>query len=399
MNKQDNSKIVLGLYFCASIPYAIWVLYFTFDFSIKVFSSIFIWIACILILKNRIQMYNPIYYTNKNINKLVFLLLSITIIQIMRYMGSENFFSPSTVFTHPYFLLCLCTPILYYSYTQPLCLNYIYKYSLALIIISSIFIQSNYYLLYLSPILCYKILVNKHSNKKLIFICLISLLLTLKDGIIPNPATGDTQRALLIILAYAGVAFFLCKFSKLRKKIASFIAITSIITPVILLSFSLYTKTSIFSYSNEIKNEQLQGDTRSFLYEELLTDLNKKDAFILGIGIGNGYYSPYFRTHNRDTSEVHFLQILSKGGIIWLITYMGIIISAIFHALKNSNNYLCIGGSIMLSGFFLSGFIIDSTGFNFIHILIWFYIYICSSKRWNNLSDKKIYQLLHNRPQ
>lgn len=394
MNKQNN-KIILGLFFLATIPYAIWILYFTFSFSTKIFIATLTWIACILIIKNNIQTYASTHYNNKKINKLVLFLLSITIIQIIRYAVLEHFYPFTTVLTHPYYLLCLCTPILYYAYTQPISLKNIYRYGVILIIISTIFIQSNYFLLYLSPILCYKILVHKQTNRKLIIICIVSLILIIKDGIIPNSINGDTQRALLTILPYSLVAFFLCKFIKIQKKIAYIIAITSIVTPIILLTYSVYTKISIFTYTNEIKNENLNTDTRSFLYEELLTDLNQKGNFILGVGIGNGYNSPAFKTQERDTSEVHFLHILSKGGILWLISYMIIIILAIFHALQNSNNYLCIGGSIMLSGFFVSGFIIDSTGFNFMHIIIWFYIFICSSSKWNSLSDKKIYQSLH----
>lgn len=64
------------------------------------------------------------------------------------------------------------------------------------------------------------------------------------------------------------------------------------------------------------------------------------------------------------------------------------------YSIKKSKNNLCLGGSIMLSGYFFSSFIIDTNSINFIHVIIWFLIAICTSSKFNNLSNIEIIKLI-----
>lgn len=74
-------------------------------------------------------------------------------------------------------------------------------------------------------------------------------------------------------------------------------------------------------------------DTRTFLYREVFGEL-KAHELILGRGFQGTYFSEYFlwlQTNNRDfsgdyyfrfTVEVGFLQLLLKGGFVFLILYL-----------------------------------------------------------------------------
>lgn len=390
------TKYIYTLLFFSSISHAVWGLFSVYPQLVKIFSSGCLWTALILIIKT------TLLYKNKKrriIDWLVISLLSITFLQFLRFFILENGENLITTITNPYYGLCLCIPILYYTTDSFLSLKFIYKYGMILAFISSVIcLRSNYYVMYLLPIIIYYGIYLKTKSKIFIYLLLLfSLIFILKDAFIPDNLTGDTQRALLIPLSYSFAIIIAKKIKKFYRLIAVYIAIISITLPISLFCYSVATNESIFQQMNNLENEKLNTDTRTFLYVELLTDLKKNDAFLQGLGIAKGYYSPFFSHRNsdlRDINEVHFLHYLMRGGGIWLILYMMVIIYSIFYAIKKSNNYLCLGGSIILSGYFFAGFICDINSFNFIHVILWFFISVCSSPKWNQLSNLEILKLI-----
>jgi hypothetical protein len=81
-----------------------------------------------------------------------------------------------------------------------------------------------------------------------------------------------------------------------------------------------------------IADQSLATNTRTFLYEELFSDLNSKEI-ILGRGFLGTYYSDFFwyilsqgiiedDQQNRFISEVGFLILILKGGFIYYILYI-----------------------------------------------------------------------------
>ncbi|EGF53874.1 conserved domain protein [Bacteroides fluxus YIT 12057] len=390
--RYNNIQFIHMLLFVSSIPHAIWILFSIYSQPIKILSSGSLWIALILILKNSF-LYKRKHY--RLIDRLILCLLIITGLQFIRFIIFDNMENTLTVLTNPINGLCLCIPLLYYIYNYSFTLKYVYRCGLILICISSICFQGNYYVLYLSPII---IQYSLHTKKKRIFIyciLLLSLLFIIKDAFIPNELTGDTQRAFIIILIYAIIVIIAKLYKKYYRLIALCVACISITLPISLFSYSIATKESIFTRINDMENEKIGVDTRTFLYTELLTDLNQKKAFWEGLGIAQGYNSFYFfKNKTRDVNEVHFLHLLFRGGSLWLFFYMAIIIYSIFYAIKFSKNYLCLGGSIMLSGYFLAGFICDINGFNFIHVIIFFFIAACSSNKWTQLSNSNVLRLI-----
>ena len=368
-----HNKLILILLFISSIPHAIFLLYSIYPSPLKVLTSSFLWISFILSVNNMVI---HIHFYNRIIDKLESSLI--------------------TTLTNPYYGLCLLTPIIYFSLQSLSSLKRIYVWSLFLVTISTFCFKSNYYILYLSTILVYSLYIRKYKYKVLCLI-LLSIIFIIKDALIPNPYTGDTQRALLIIFAYACMTFSIFIFKKKFIYVAKVISILSIIIPISLFINSIKEGVSPFSYLTELNNKEMNTDNRTFLYEEVLTDLNKNNSFIQGFGISNGYYSPYFSNsikEKRDVNEVTLLHFLFRAGIVWLILYLIIISYAIIYSIRNSNNYLCLGATIMLSGYFFSSFIIDTNSINFIHVIIWFLIAICTSPKFNNLSNIEIIKLL-----
>lgn len=89
---------------------------------------------------------------------------------------------------------------------------------------------------------------------------------------------------------------------------------------------------------------KLTQDTRSFLYSELFSDLSVREV-IVGRGFAGKYYSPYFAwiaksqssivgSNNiwRSSSEVSWLNVILKFGILGLVTFMITVFSPVFLA-------------------------------------------------------------------
>ena len=381
--------------FLSSIPHAIYILYSIYPTPFKIFTSSLLWLSFILSIKNITYHFKPNnHFRLIEINILFLILLST--LQFIRYFiyGGES--TLMTTLMNPYYGLCLLTPVLYFSLQSYALIKLIYKYSIILILISSASFNSNYYILYITPFLIYTSYTTKYKvSVHLLF--LLSIALIIKDAIIPDKFTGDTQRALLIISAYSLITLSIFFLKRYCKFIAKIIIGLSLIIPISLCIYAIKTQNSPFIYLSELQNEEIGRDNRTFLYDEVLRDLSKNDCIINGFGISNGYYSPYFSQtikDKRDVNEVTILHFLFRGGLIWVLLYLSIIIYAILYSLRKSKNNLCLGGSIMLSGYFFSSFIIDTNSINFIHVIVWFYIAICSSPKFTKLSNCDIIKLL-----
>jgi len=127
-------------------------------------------------------------------------------------------------------------------------------------------------------------------------------------------------------------------------------------------------------------NPQLVADTRSFLYKELISDMDIKEL-IVGRGIMGTYYSPYFdytRKHGlggdfyiRIVNEIGYLHMILKGGIIMLVLNVAILLPVSIKGLSdNSDYYSKISGSYIMLYLFLWTVSYYSV-YSFEYILLW----------------------------
>ena len=142
--------------------------------------------------------------------------------------------------------------------------------------------------------------------------------------------------------------------------------------------------------------ENLQADTRTFLYVEVFQDLDMNKAFLFGKGVNAGYLSESFQTLNRTIVEVGFLQILLKSGIVGFLLYMTMIVSAIFKAMNSSKNKFMGYLALLLLGYVLMFFIENILAFNMLNVMIWIVIGMCHSQELREMSDEEIKNLFLN---
>lgn len=242
-----------------------------------------------------------------------------------------------------------------------------------------------------------------------------SLLFLLAFGsYLPNGKKGIMILALFIyvILSYRydartavlrslmGVAIFLFSYTSLYKSriIKVIIFAIGITLPLYFLGLFVLTGYSVFdqslasSYMSDFGADKT-GDTRTFLYEEVIEDLTENDALILGKGINGTYYSSYFDDKYSHEGEIRFivevggLVYLLKGGLVQVILYMFLLIMAIYKCLLQSNaKFGVLLGLVLLSRYVLL-FIEDMPIYDFYNIVMWLYIGFAFSITYYQVDD------------
>jgi hypothetical protein len=185
-------------------------------------------------------------------------------------------------------------------------------------------------------------------------------------------------------------------------KLILYIAILSLSVPFYFLIESVVTDESAFQkYRPQTKNEDLNDDTRTFLYTEVYDDLKKSNQLLIGKGSSGTYYSTYFDKYGGDTShrlsvEVGILALLLKGGYIAVFLNLSIFIVAIYLALFHTNNYFVISIGFMLIIHILILFITNYIDYTIYNVALWFFVGVCLSKEIRSLDNKEIKNILQN---
>jgi hypothetical protein len=205
---------------------------------------------------------------------------------------------------------------------------------------------------------------------------------------------SNRSGVLRILISYVTlVVYYLILKFKINQKIVNLTACCLLLLPFYFIYLGVSGE-NIFQivgkHKIEYSQEDLTIDTRTFLYNEVFSDLEMNNAFKFGKGINGGYASEVFETLNRNIVEVGFLQILLKSGIVGFVLYMSIIFSAIFLGLAKSQNNFMKLLALILVGYVLMFFIENTLAFDLLNISTWFIVGMCHSDKLRALNDQEI---------
>ena len=232
----------------------------------------------------------------------------------------------------------------------------------------------------------------------------ILILLIFYIVIVSSFYAEETSRTMIFVLCISLLSYVL-PYVLRNKGLIRIVCISLLVLPILyVLPILINPDKSIMIILKEIVmdqtgNEQLATDTRTFLFEEMSSDLTANDAWLFGKGIYSFYYSRWFDSGgvsagNRLTSEVTLLLLLLRGGILLALSYYSILYYAVYKALKNGKNMFVLSAAIMISGWiFISSFSYVN-GFKFYHLCFFILVGCCLSPKWLSLNDKDINQLL-----
>lgn len=150
-------------------------------------------------------------------------------------------------------------------------------------------------------------------------------------------------------------------------------------------------------------SERLNTDSRSDVITAFINDMDDLD-WLVGRGVDGAYYNPIkywnFLTNEsrdvsyRDTIENGYLFIILKMGLVGLLLFLYLIVSAIYNGLFKSKNILTKAAALFLITYLIEMISFGQPALSLKYFFVWLSIAICHSTNTRSLSEnamKKIF--------
>jgi hypothetical protein len=229
-------------------------------------------------------------------------------------------------------------------------------------------------------------------NKKIWYLILIATIICLYLQLI-HGRRGGVMSCLMVIVA--GLYF---RFKSNKSKF------NAILFSVALLIFGVNTVLVNKMTYFRVFFERLDSDSRSSVNKYFINDMFQSSDFFWGRGIMGVYNSPGFETMNaegtivaqnhRHSIETGFFHLILKGGIVFALIYVFILLKAAFLGFFKSNNLLTKALAIWIFLSLIELYPFGWPAFNTRYFIIWMGSVICLSKFYRKMNDDEIYKLL-----
>lgn len=150
-----------------------------------------------------------------------------------------------------------------------------------------------------------------------------------------------------------------------------------------------------------VQNVNIFGDTRTFIYSEVLESSIKHDYVLWGRSPARGNDDYFFeslvsdgkghalRPNERHVNEVGFLNIYTWIGLVGIILYSCIFFKASFLAVSRSHNVYMKFLGVFVAFRWALGWIEDINLFFIQSIILWMMIAMCMSDKFRNMDDSE----------
>ena len=313
-------------------------------------------------------------------------------------------------------IFCLSLPAFAFIFQSPIMLQRTLRLWLRLIIpifllIVMWIIAIDGYHFYISPVLllgCFLPIIPKEWKYLFIILLLIMLL-----GSLGSRAQMLKAAAVLLI------AFSVWIRKRVPLKILQVVHYAFYILPIVLLALGISGKFNVFKANQEsnegkyIQTEVVNGevqmvdvsaDTRTFIYEEVISSAVRHNYVVWGRSPARGNDSAFFGAmtaeelgtgkYERFMNEVCHPNVFTWLGLIGLIPWCLIYFTSSYLAINKSNNiYMRYVGIFIAFRFFL-GWIEDVNNFNISGISVWIPIAMGLSEKFRSMDNQTFRQWL-----
>lgn len=301
----------------------------------------------------------------------------------------------------------LSLPVLVYIFSNPIIvknvLNYWFKYAIIIFICLIPFISNDIYHFYLGPIFLIGCFLPILPNKwKYISLILLLIMLTTTNG-----ARSQVIKSAIVLLIATGL--YLSKYIPIAiLKITNLICY---IAPIIFLYLGITGTFNIFKgldpdnegiitetkVNGVVVNENIAADTRTFIYEEVISSAINNNYVIWGRTPARGNDSKTFGAQNaeelktgkyeRYKNEVCHPNIFTWLGLIGVILYSLIYIRSSYLAIYKSNNIYIKFLGCFIAFRWAYGWVEDINSFDIANITLWMMIAMGISIQFRTMND------------
>lgn len=283
-------------------------------------------------------------------------------------------------------------------------LSFYVKYGLPLFLILIFLIRPDAYGFYLMPVSFLLIFLPALSTKQRIVLFLFAAIVLVADlGARSNVIKFAIPLMILLIYRYKNY---------ISNSILEFARITLIILPFVLFilgatgTFNVFDTSEYLGEQNVTKTdlkgnqyeENIAGDTRTFIYVEVLQSAIQNDYWLFGRTAARGNDSEAFGAKNyeftgryeRLANEVGVANVFTWMGVIGVVLYLFVFFKASSLAVNRSNNIYAKMIGIYVAFRWLYSWVEDVNNFTLNYFMLWIMIGLCFSYSFRMMSDYEV---------
>ena len=203
---------------------------------------------------------------------------------------------------------------------------------------------------------------------------------------------------------FVEILIFAAPFFLLKDKIIKIIHAVFLLLPIALLTtgiLGIFNPFDMESYMNTSTKIEQNGesfdatiDTRTVIYEDVITSAINHDYVWQGRNITNGNDSRFCNMDQRNFNESSVLNHFTKLGLIGLLLLFLIYVYSSSIAIYKSNNHWVKLVGLYVSFRWVIMWVEDPESFSSLYLTIWLMIGICMSEQFRSLSDIEINNIL-----
>ncbi len=240
-------------------------------------------------------------------------------------------------------------------------------------------------------------------NWKWVVLFFTIIVLTASFGARSNVIKFAVPLALLIIYYARHIIQF---------RILNLVRMSFMLLPVMFFSLGALGVFNIFDMDDYIENinltviesdgrgNKLEGsvkdDTRTFIYEEVLTSANRLNSWVIGRSPARGNISEAFgqddlnKRNERNGNEVAIANIFTWTGIVGVILYFLIFYQASYLAINRSKNIFVKMLGIFIAFRWAYSWVEDMNNFSLNYYMLWMMIGLCFSVSFRAMTNKEV---------
>jgi hypothetical protein len=247
---------------------------------------------------------------------------------------------------------------------------------------------------FISGVLFLYLTWKSHSKKVRVF-ALAVILVEVLAGVLAGRRNVLISCGTTLFFGWCLIVFY----NEKKKAVTKVVYILGTALAGIVLISNINFQSSAFS----TLNDRISTDSRSDVFLAFVGDMTGTD-WVIGKGIDGTYYDPIkywdFTNSNsedierRDNIENGFLFLILKGGLVYLLLFLMIILPAIYRGLFRSSNLLAKAAALFLVVYLLDMASFGQLLLNMKYFLAWLSISVCYSKTIREISQGSMQKLL-----
>lgn len=357
----------------------------------------------IILFFSMMYFYDDINKKNTRVITCFFIWIVICIVR--GFFVAENYWDIKALITNAFGLLLI---VIAYSATnkvivQTILLYYV-KYALPLFLFLIILINPDAYGFYLVPVSFLLLFIPALTRRDRVVLLFFTAIVFVADLGARSNVVKFAMPAIILLVYYFR--------DYLSNFILEIVRLVLIITPIVLFIlgvtgvFNVFHTTDYLGEQNITKTaydgtqyeENLAGDTRTFIYEEVITSALKNDYWILGRTPARGNDSASFgadsfaltQRYERIANEVGIANVFTWMGGVGVALYFLVFFRASFLAVNRSNNIYAKMLGIYVAFRWLFSWIEDVNNFTLNYFMLWIMIGMCFSASFRLMTDYEV---------